>query len=114
MDLLPWVDDSQEIFFSRSKDCTEVVEIWVNRDGALFAKITCPKDRITTISLGKIELPSEIKRLGKKVFKAQSSKWIADSMNKNYPILKFGAGHSYSLSFKLNGKSYERNGKFRL
>jgi hypothetical protein len=114
MELLPWIDDSEMVFFSRSKDCTEIVEIWVNRGGELYAKITCPKDRTTTLSLGKLELPSEIKRLGKKIFKSQSSKWIADCMKENFPILKFGPANSYSLTFKLNGRAFDRKGKFRI
>jgi hypothetical protein len=114
MDLIPLVDDNQVVFFSSSKNCSEIVEIWVNRSGELFAKITCPKDNVTTISLGKVELPNEIKRIGKKIFRSQSSKWIADQMNNSYPILKFGAGYGFFLSFKLNGKLYERRGKFRL
>jgi hypothetical protein len=113
MDLLPWIDDSKVVFFSSSRDCSEVVEIWVNRGGDLFAKITCPKDRSTTISLGKIDLPTEIKKSGKKIFKSQSSKWIADSMNEKFPVLKFGSGNSFYLTFKVNGRCFERKGKFR-
>ena len=113
MDLVPWVDDNQIVFFSSSKDCGEIVEIFVNRGGELFSKITCPKDRVVSLTLGKLELPNDIKKLGKKVFKSQSSKWLADQMNKNYPTLKFGPGDSYFLLFKLNGKTFERRGKFR-
>lgn len=113
MDLVPWIDDDQVVFFSTSKDCSEIVEIFVNRGGELFAKITCPKDRIVSLSLGKIELPGEVKKLGKKIFKAQSTKWLTDQMKNNYPTLKFGPGGTYHLAFKLNGKLFERRGKFR-
>jgi len=114
MDLVPLIDENDIVFFSSTKECPEIVEIWVNRAGELFAKITCPKDNVTTITLGRIDLPNEIKRSGKKIFRSQSSKWIADQMKNSYPILKFGAGNSYFLSFKLNGKSFERRGKFRV
>ena len=113
MDLIPLMDDNQVVFFSSSKDCPEIVEIWVNRAGELFAKITCPKDNVTTITLGKIDLPTDIRRVGKKTFRSESSKWITDQMNNSFPILKFGAGNSFYLSFKLNGRSFERRGKFR-
>jgi hypothetical protein len=114
MDLVPFVDDNDVVFFSSSKDCSEIVELWVNRSGDFYAKITCPKDNVTTINLGNVDLPQEIKRLGKKVFKAQSTKWIADQMGNKFPILKFGSGNSFYLSFKINGRSFERKGKFRI
>jgi hypothetical protein len=113
MDLIPLVDDNEVIFFSSSKDCPEILEIWVTKGGELFAKITCPKDKVTTVTLGKVDLPPEIRRIGKKAFRSESTKWIISQMNKSFPILKFGAGDSYYLSFKLNGRSFERRGKFR-
>jgi len=113
MELLRLVDDNNHTFFSSSKECIEILDLWVNRNGELFAKITCPKDRVTTISLGRVDLPTEIRRIGKKAFKTEATKWIADQMNSSYPILKFGAGNSFFLSFKLNGRNFERRGKFR-
>ena len=113
MDLIPLIDDNQSVFFSSSKDCAEIVEIYVNRGGELFATIICPKDRVTTISLGKIDLPPNIKKLGKKIFKSQSTKWLVDQMKDKYPVLKFGSGGTYYLTFKINDRSFERRGKFR-
>lgn len=112
MDLLPFEDDNQIVFFSSSKDCPEILEIWVNRAGELFVKITCPKDRVTTLTLGKIDLPSDIKKLGKKVFRAQSTQWLSNQI-KPGPTLKFGAGNTYFLSLKIGGRGFERRGKFR-
>jgi len=113
MDLIPLIDDNQVVFFSGTKECSEIVEIWVNRAGELFAKITCPKDNVTTLTLGKIDLPPEIRRVGKKAFRSESTKWITAQMNNSFPILKFGSGNSFYLSFKLNGRGFERRGKFR-
>jgi hypothetical protein len=114
MDLLPWTDESSsEIFFSRTKECSELLELIVTRAGEVSVRITCPKDRVTTIMIGKVELPSDIKRLGKKIFRAQAIKWLVEQMNRNYPTLKFGAGNTYHLCLKLCGRSVERRGKFR-
>jgi len=113
MDLMPWTDENEVVFFSSSKDCSEIVEIWVNRSGELYAKITCPKDNVASVTLGKLDLPPDIRKLGKKVFKAQSTKWLAEQMNKNFPTLKFGAGKTYYISFKINGRNFEYRGKFR-
>ena len=113
MDLYPWFDDSDVIIYSSHKDLPELVEIWANRNGMLYVKITCPKDRIASVAIGKIDLPPEIKKLGKKVFKSVSTKWLSEQMKGNNPILKFGPNNSFHLSFKLNGRNFERGGKFR-
>jgi hypothetical protein len=112
MDLIPYEDESRVVYFSSSKDCSEIVDLWVNRSGELFAKITCPKDQTTTITLGKIDLPPDIKKLGKKVFRAQSTQWLAKLIKG--PSLKFGAGNTYFLSLKIGTRGFERRGKFRV
>lgn len=113
MDLYPWVDDSEVIIYSSRVDLPELVEIWANRNGMLYAKITCPKDRVASITLGKIDLPPEIKKLGKKIFRSSSTKWLSEQMKGSNPILRFGSSDSFHLSFKLCGRNFERGGKFR-
>lgn len=107
-------DENNVVFYTSNHEITDVVEIFINRDGNLFVKITCPKDRVTTLSLGKLELPSSIKKLGKKNFRSQSSKWISDNLTLSSLELKFGANHSYFISFRLLDRKYVRKGKFRM
>jgi len=49
MDLVPWVDDNQIVFFSSSKDCGEIVEIFVNRGGNFLLRL--PALRIGLLAL---------------------------------------------------------------
>jgi len=114
MELYPWVDENGVVFYSSSKDCSEMLDIWVNRNGELYSKITCSKDRVTTLTLGKIELPNDIKKLGKKIFRSGSTKWLANNIETGSVLLRFGSGDTFNLSFKLLGRSIQRKGKFRI
>lgn len=113
MNLYPYNDENGVVYYSSSKDCAEILEVWINRNGEMYAKITCPKDRVTTIGLGKIEIPADLRKLGKKVFRSQTTNWLKDQMKGVHPVLKFSAGDSFCLTLKINGKNIERKGKFR-
>jgi len=112
--LIQLIDDNQVVYFSSNKYSNDIVELLVNRDGSLHAKITCPKDRTTTVDLGKIQIPDAVRKAGKKIFRSHTSKWMADNIDMNSMILKFGAGNSFQLSFKMFGRIFERKGKFRM
>jgi hypothetical protein len=114
MELYPWTDESGIVIFSTSKDLPEIVEIWVNRGGILYAKITCPKDRVASITVGNVDLPADIRKTGKKNFRSVSTKWLLDEMKGIRPILRYGSKNSFHLSFKLEGRIIEFGGKFRM
>lgn len=108
------MDDNSVVYYSNTHEAADILDIFINRDGNLFARITCPKDRVVTVTLGKIEVPNRIKKLGQKIFRSHSSHWLAENIDANSMILRFGAGNSYQLTFKLFDKKISRNGKFRL
>jgi len=112
--MLKLVDENQVVYYSSNYDISDVLELFVNRDGSLHAKITCPKDRTTTIDLGKIQLPEAVRKVGKKIFRSHTSKWMADNIDMSSMILRFGAGNSFQVSFKMFGRVFERKGKFRM
>ena len=108
------LDENEIVYYSNNQDVTDIVEIFVNRDGNLYIKITCPKDRVVTLHVGKVDMPKGIKRIGKKIYRSHTSKWIADNIDMGSFILRYGAGNSYQISFKLFDRKFSRNGKFRL
>ena len=112
--MIQLIDDNQVVYFSSNKYSNDIVELFVNRDGSLHAKITCPKDRTTTIDLGKIQIPDAVRRTGKKIFRSHTSKWMADNIDMSTMLLRFGAGNSFQFSFKMFGRTFERKGKFRM
>ena len=112
--MIQLIDDNQVVYFSSNKYSNDIVELLVNRDGSLHAKIVCPKDRTTTVDLGKIQIPDAVRKAGKKIFRSHTSKWMADNIDMSSMILKFGAGNSFQLSFKMFGRIFERKGKFRM
>jgi hypothetical protein len=112
--LIQIIDENQVVYFSSNKYANDIVELFVNRDGSLHAKITCPKDRTTTIDLGKIQLPDAVRKVGKKIFRSHTSKWMADNIDMSSMLLRFGAGNSFQFSFKMFGRTFERKGKFRM
>lgn len=112
--MIQLVDENQIVYFSSNNYSNDIVELFVNRDGSLHAKITCPKDRTTTVDLGKIQLSDVVRKTGKKVFRSHTSKWMADNIDMSTMLLRFGAGNSFQLSFKMFGRIFERKGKFRM
>jgi hypothetical protein len=113
MQLVPWENEDQVVFYSSEKDYPEILEIWADRAGDLYAKLTTPRDLVATVSLGRLEIPQRLKKSGKN-FKMEITKWISSQMSGGGPILKYGVGNSFSISFKLNGKPYIHHGKFRI
>ncbi len=112
--MIQLVDENQIVYFSSNNYSNDIVELFVNRDGSIHAKITCPKDRTTTVDLGKIQLSDTIRKVGKKIFRSHTSKWMADNIDMSTMMLRFGAGDSFQLSFKMFGRTFERKGKFRM
>ena len=112
--MIQLIDDNQVVYFSSNKYSNDIVELFVNRDGSLHAKITCPKDRTTTIDLGKIQIPDAVRKTGKKIFRSHTSKWMADNIDMSTMMLRFSAGNSFQFSFKMFGRTFERKGKFRM
>ena len=112
--MIQLIDDNQVVYFSSNKYSNDIVELFVNRDGSLHAKITCPKDRTTTIDLGKIQIPDAVRKTGKQIFRSHTSNWMADNIDMSTMMLRFGAGNSFQFSFKMFGRTFERKGKFRM
>jgi len=100
--------------YSSTVDCADILEFSLKRNGSLILKITCPKDRVVSVSLGKFNVPQQIMRCGNKNYRVESSRYIIENIPENSVDLKFGANNSFFVSFKFQDRKIERRGTFKL
>jgi hypothetical protein len=113
MSMLRLVAEDGEVYFSSTRDAAEIIDLSLKRNGNLILKITCPKDRVVSFSIGKVEIPNDILKVGNKQYKVRSSQWVADNIDLNCFELKFGSNDSFYISFKFMKRKIERRGVFR-
>jgi len=100
--------------YSSTVDCADILEFSLKRNGNLILKITCPKDRVVSISIGKFNVPPQILKCGNKNFRIEVSKYVIESIPESSVDLKYGANNSFFISFKFQNRKIERRGTFRL
>ncbi|NBO36587.1 hypothetical protein EBU91_03495, partial [bacterium] len=113
MSMLRLVAEDGEVYFSSTRDAAEIIDLSLKRNGNLILKITCPKDRVVSFSIGKVEIPNDILKVGNKQYKVRASQWVADNIDLNCFELKFGSNDSFYISFKFMKRKIERRGVFR-
>lgn len=113
MTMVRLVSEEGEVYFSSTALATDIVDMSLKRNGNFVIKITCPKDRIVSFSIGRFDIPNEILKVGNKLFKVRVSEWLADNIDLNNFELKFGSNNSFYISFKFMKRKIERRGVFR-
>jgi len=89
MTMVRLVTEDGEVYFSSTAQAADIVDMSLKRNGNFVIKITCPKDRVVSFSIGRYAIPNEILKVGNKLYKVRVSEWLADNLDLNNFELKF-------------------------